>query len=272
MGRYEEMFERLSREGAGAFVPFVVIGDPNIDESLDIVRALIEGGADALELGIPFSDPIADGPTIQAATVRALDSGVTPPGCFNALETIRAEYQNIPIGLLVYANLVVANGVASFYKKVADTDVDSVLVADAPAFESGPFVKHALAEGVNPVFIAPPNASEELVSKVAEITKGYTYVVARPGVTGTENSKQVFGVDIFKYLSKYHAPPGLLGFGIATPKNVQQALAAGAAGAISGSAVVRIIEKNLGKKGVAAEKIKNFVMTMKAATEKSTTI
>jgi tryptophan synthase alpha chain len=266
MGRYEQMFERLSRDGAGAFVPFVVIGDPNIEESLDIIRALVEGGADALELGIPFSDPIADGPTIQAATVRALESGVTPSMCFKLLATIRGEYPDIPIGLLVYANLVVANGEANFYRKVADVDVDSVLVADVPAFESGPFVKHSSAEGVNPVFIAPPNASEELISKVAEITKGYTYVVARPGVTGTENSEQIFGADIFKYLSKYQAPPGLLGFGIATPDNVKDALEAGAAGAISGSAVVRIIEKNLGKKGEAAKQIRVFVKNMKAAT------
>ncbi|MCP4199925.1 MAG: tryptophan synthase subunit alpha [Proteobacteria bacterium] len=266
MGRYERMFERLSTEGAGAFVPFVVIGDPNIGESLDIIRALIEGGADALELGIPFSDPIADGPTIQAATVRALESGVTPPDCFAVLKTIRGEYPNIPIGLLVYANLVVANGEVAFYRKVADADVDSVLVADVPAFESGPFVKYALGEGVSPVFIAPPNATEALISKVAEITKGYTYVVARPGVTGTESSAQIFGVDIFKYLAKYQAPPGLLGFGISTPENVNEALDAGAAGAISGSAVVRIIEKNLGKKGAAANEIRDFVKQMKAAT------
>jgi tryptophan synthase alpha chain len=266
MGRYEKMFDRLNGEGAGAFVPFVVIGDPNIAESIDIIRALIEGGADALELGIPFSDPIADGPTIQAATVRALESGVTPPDCFSVLETIRGEYPNIPIGLLVYANLVVANGEAAFYRKVATVEVDSVLVADVPAFESGPFVKHALAAGVSPVFIAPPNADERLIAKVAEITKGYTYVVARPGVTGTENSDQIFGVDIFKFLAKYQAPPGLLGFGISTTAHVNEALDAGAAGAISGSAVVRIIEKNLGKKGAAAGEIRNFVKKMKAAT------
>ncbi len=266
MGRYDKMFERLEKDRAGAFVPFVVIGDPNIEESLDIIRALVEGGADALELGIPFSDPIADGPTIQAATVRALESGVTPSMCFKVLATIRGEYSDIPIGLLVYANLVVANGEAAFYSKVADVGVDSVLVADVPAFESESFVQHSEAAGVNPVFIAPPNASEELISKLASITKGYTYVVARPGVTGTESSEQIFGVDTFKYLSKYNAPPGLLGFGISTAKNVQEALEAGAAGAISGSAVVRIIEKNLDKKGEAAKQIQDFVKQMKAAT------
>ncbi len=267
MGRYETMFKTLKGENAGAFVPFVVIGDPTLEESSDIIHGLIEGGADALELGIPFSDPIADGPTIQAATVRALDAGVTPDQCFTLLEQIRRAYPDIPIGLLVYANLVVANREAAFYKRSADTDIDSVLIADVPVFEAAPFVQQAKAHGVQQVFIVPPNADEQLTQTVAEVTQGYTYVVARPGVTGADDSARKFDNRVFGYMEKYKAPPGLLGFGISTPDNVRAALAAGASGAISGSAVVRIIEKHLGSKGNSAKEILGFVKDMKAATK-----
>jgi tryptophan synthase alpha chain len=266
MGRYEQMFDRLAADGTAAFVPFVVIGDPSLEASLGIIDALVDGGADALELGIPFSDPIADGPTIQAATVRALKGGVTPGACFKLLGQIRERHPAVPIGLLVYANLVVAGGEASFYKTVAEAGVDSVLVADVPVFEGAPFVQHGLDHGVYPVFIAPPNADEDLIARVAGMSKGYTYVVARPGVTGEQNTEQRFEEKVFDYLKKYNAPPGLLGFGISNPENVRAAIKAGAAGAISGSAVVRIIEDRLDAPGSIPGALTTFVKEMKSAT------
>ncbi|SQC92480.1 Tryptophan synthase alpha chain [Cedecea neteri] len=132
MERYHHLFEQLQARKEGAFVPFVTLGDPNPELSLKIIDALIEDGADALELGIPFSDPLADGPTIQGAALRAFASDVTPTQCFEMLATIRQKYPEIPIGLLMYANLVFNRGIDEFYALCAKVGVDSVLVADVP--------------------------------------------------------------------------------------------------------------------------------------------
>ena len=138
MNRYQRMFERLTQRGEGAFVPFTVIGDPDPPMSLEILRTLVTSGADALELGIPFSDPIADGPTVQAANVRALGSGTKPAHAWSVISALRNEFDAIPIGLLVYANLVEAPGRATFYRRAKEAGVDSVLVADVPAAEAEP--------------------------------------------------------------------------------------------------------------------------------------
>ena len=136
MQRYQQMFQRLNSEGRGAFVPFVTLGDPNPELSFEILKALVDGGADALELGIPFSDPIADGPTIQNANIRALAAGVTPAVSFELIEKIRAYAPAVPIGLLLYSNLVMAKGITQFYEQAAAAGVDSVLIADVPLHES----------------------------------------------------------------------------------------------------------------------------------------
>ncbi|MDB5721813.1 MAG: trpA, partial [Alphaproteobacteria bacterium] len=134
--RYSAMFARLDERGEGAFGAFVMIGDPDLETSLLILDALAEAGADMVEVGIPFSDPVADGPTIQAAAERALAKGVTPADCFALLARFRARHPHIPVGILTYANIVIARGKAAFYRSAAEAGVDSVLVADVPAFEA----------------------------------------------------------------------------------------------------------------------------------------
>lgn len=137
---------------------------------------------------MPFSDPLADGPTIQAANLRAFAAGVTPEQCFEMLATIRQKYPEIPIGLLMYANLVFSNGIDEFYQRCAEVGVDSVLVADVPVVESAPFRTAALRHGIAPIFICPPNADDELLREIASYGRGYTYLVSRAGVTGAENA------------------------------------------------------------------------------------
>ncbi|MDN6832504.1 MAG: tryptophan synthase subunit alpha, partial [Enterobacterales bacterium] len=153
MERYQQLFAELKTRNEGAFVPFVTLGDPTPALSLEIVNTLIDAGADALELGIPFSDPLADGPTIQDATLRAFAAGVTPTLCFELLAEIRKKHPQIPIGLLMYANLVFHNGIDEFYQRCAEVGVDSVLVADVPIEESMPFRQAALRHGIAPIFI-----------------------------------------------------------------------------------------------------------------------
>lgn len=264
MSRYRAMFERLG--GEGAFIPFAVLGDPSPDASAANIRALVRGGADALELGIPFSDPVADGPTIQAADVRALAAGTRPADALRVVAEIRGAHPDIPIGLLVYANLVESHGRDAFYAKCSDAGVDSVLVADVPTVEAAPFVAAAHAAGVAPVFIAAPNTSDAALRRVAELSRGYTYVVTRSGVTGTETEAGTGHEALLQTLRAAGAPPPVFGFGIATPDHVRSALASGAAGVISGSAIVKLIAENLDDADARHGALEAFMIRMKAAT------
>lgn len=266
MERYENLFAQLKDRKEGAFVPFVTLGDPSVEQSLNIIDTLIEAGADALELGIPFSDPLADGPTIQEATLRAFAAGVTPTQCFEMLALIRQKHPTIPIGLLMYANLVFSKGIDEFYAQCEKVGVDSVLVADVPVEESAPFRQAALRYNVAPIFICPPNADDELLRQIASYGRGYTYLLSRAGVTGAENRAALPLHHLVEKLQEYNAAPPLQGFGISSPEQVTGAIEAGAAGAISGSAIVKLIEKNVANPGQMLTELKAFVTAMKAAT------
>lgn len=266
MERYENLFAQLKDRKEGAFVPFVTLGDPSVEQSLNIIDTLIAAGADALELGIPFSDPLADGPTIQEATLRAFASGVTPTQCFEMLALIRQKHPDIPVGLLMYANLVFSKGIDAFYAQCEKVGVDSVLIADVPVEESAPFHQAALRHNVAPIFICPPNADDDLLRQIASRGRGYTYLLSRAGVTGAENRAALPLHHLVEKLKEYNAAPPLQGFGISSPEQVKGAIDAGAAGAISGSAIVKIIEKNLDKPEQMLAELKTFVTAMKAAT------
>jgi tryptophan synthase alpha chain len=266
MTRYSDIFHRLSAAKQGAFVPFTVIGFPTVSDSVEIIQSLLDGGADALELGIPFSDPVADGPVIQAAGVKAIEDGCTPDRCFEVISKIRTKNADIPIGLLVYANLVVSNGIDAFYAKCEKAGVDSVLIADLPVYEAAPFIIAARKHGVSPVFIAPPNASDDTLSKIASMTEGYTYVVSRSGVTGVDKDVVVENKEVFSKLKKCGAPPSMQGFGISTPDHVKRTLLSGADGAIVGSAVVAKINDGRGDIKKLCVDLRTFVADMKAAT------
>lgn len=270
--RYQQAFTELAEKNEKAFIPFVTIGDPNAEQSFEVIKTLIDAGADALELGIPFSDPSADGITIQMAALRALKSGMNTDICIDILAKVREYAPNIPIGLLLYGNLVFARGIDNFYKDMAAVGVDSVLIADLPIRESLPFREAALKYGVAPIFIAPPNASEETLREVSSYSRGYTYVLSRAGVTGVdvieENTQtESSAKDLINKLKEYHAAPPVLGFGISAPQQVKDALSAGASGAISGSAVVKIIENNLTDNEKMLTELTDFISKMKAATK-----
>ncbi|MEC5318828.1 tryptophan synthase subunit alpha [Brenneria populi subsp. brevivirga] len=266
MERYQHLFKRLGDKKEGAFVPFVTLGDPSPEQSLRIIDTLVAAGADALELGIPFSDPLADGPTIQAATLRAFSAGVTPGQCFELLAAIRRKYPEIPIGLLMYANLVFSNGIDAFYQRCEQVGVDSVLIADVPVEESAPFRAAAQRHNIAPIFICPPNADDDLLREIASYGRGYTYLLSRAGVTGAEQRARLPLHHLVAKLHEYHAAPPIQGFGISEPSQVRESLAAGAAGAISGSAIVRIIEKNQHNPEEMLSQLHTFVSNMKAAT------
>jgi tryptophan synthase alpha chain len=265
MSRYDAMFERLAVKKEGAFIPFVVLGDPNVETSLQIIQTLIDAGADALELGLAFSDPVADGPVIQRADMRVLAGGVKTADALQIIKNVRKKNADIPIGILTYANLVVNKGVDAFYAALQKAGVDSLLIADAPTFEVTPFLMSARKHGIDQVMIVPPNIDDDRLAFIAKESSGYAYVVTRSGVTGADSSLSLSSQEVFAKLKKLNAPPGIYGFGISKPEHVKQAISAGAAGAISGSALTSIIEKNLGSNALLSQ-ASQFVREMKAAT------
>lgn len=246
-----------------AFIPFFMLGDPDPPTSLRLLTAAVEAGADALELGIPFSDPIADGPTIQRAAQRALAAGVRPAGALEVASEVRRRFPQLPLGLLVYANLVAAAGRPRFYGRVADAGVDAVLVADVPVREGASYAAAAVEAGVDPVFIAAPNTPESALARLAELGRGFTYCVARPGVTGAGHELRLPPERVLADLARVSAPPAVIGFGISEPEHVQAAFAAGAAGAISGSAVVQRVEAHLDDPRAAERAVGDFVARMR---------
>ncbi|MCY7295164.1 tryptophan synthase subunit alpha [Alteromonas sp. a30] len=267
MDRYKAMFEQLAAKQEGAFVPFVTLGDPDVETSTDIVNCLVENGADALELGIPFSDPIADGPTLQKASIRALSHHVTPDDSFAIISKIRTLHPSTPIGLLLYSNLVMHRGIDAFYQAAKAAGVDSILIADVPARESGPFFEAATKHDIKQILIAPPNASEETLQLISKHSEGYTYLLGRAGVTGAETAAQMPASKLVSRLTELDVAPPVIGFGISKPEQVKAAIDAGAAGAISGSATVNIIEQNLDDKAKMLRVLAQFTAAMKAATQ-----
>lgn len=262
--RYAERFAELARAGRGAFIPFTVLGFPDMKCCAGQLELLAEH-ADALELGIPFSDPVADGPTVQRASAAALHAGATPARCLALAAWLRGRHPALPIGLLVYANLVVSRGLGRFYGEVADAGVDSVLVADVPSEEGRAFADAARRAGVAPVFIAASNASAAALDRIAALGAGYTYVLTRAGVTGVERAAGTPAAELLAALAARQAPPPVLGFGISRPEQVSAGIAAGAAGVISGSAVLMRLQALAAGEG-DADRLRDWLAAMRAAT------
>lgn len=272
MSRYEKLFSNLAARNEGAFVPFIMLSDPDPDTALDIVRAAVAGGADALELGVPFSDPVADGPTIQASHIRALEGGATVDSAIDQIRHIRAEFPDLPIGMLIYGNVPFTRGLETFYSEFQEAGADSILLPDVPVREGAPFVAAADKAGIDPIFIAPAQASEQTLQGVAQYSRGYIYAISRDGVTGTEKESETRGlVDVVNNVKRFGGAPILLGFGISTPQHVADAISAGAAGAITGSALTTIVDAHLDENNKPTEglasAVTDFVSKMKAVTK-----
>ena len=258
MSRYAQMFQRLHQRAEGAFGGFLMLGDPDVETSAKLLDALVEGGADMVEVGIPFSDPVADGPVIQAAAERALQAGVRVDDCFALIRQFRDKHPAVPVGILTYANLLAARGRDKFMTDAAAAGADSILVADVPSIEAAPYAAAARAARLKLVMIAAPNTPEPVIRRIAELSGGYTYCVARAGVTGTREALSLDHDRLFAMLADAGAPPPVLGFGISTPEQVGEALASGAAGVIAGSALVKL--------GADADGLRQLVSFMKGAT------
>ena len=255
MGRYQDLVNSLDR---AALIPFFVLGDPDYDTSLELIKTAIDSGADVLELGIPFSDPVADGPTIQKADIRAMKAGMTPP---KALEFIRrvSEYKPIPIGLLVYYNLIYHYGIEQFFTDFKAAGGTSVLVADLTIDDADEVVPFAEAAGLETVFMVTPNTSDARIKELDQKTTGFIYTVSLMGTTGERTGLSNLIKPLISRLKSQTDKPICVGFGISTPEHAQEIAHAGADGVIIGSRIVRFIEDNLDNPSQMKIEIADFI-------------
>ena len=246
MSRLQSAFARARADNRAAFVAYVCAGDPDFDTSLEVCRALLANGVDVLELGVPFSDPLADGLTNQLAAQRALESGMTASRVFELVRRIR-EFSQAPIVFYTYYNLVFANGVEAYVREAKAAGVDGILTLDLPPEEAAEVSAACRAHGVDTVFIIAPTTPDERIATIAQATTGFLYYVSREGVTGVRD--QVAG-NIPEAVARIRARaklPMVVGFGIGTRAQVAQ-VAAHADGVVVGSALVNCIRDNLGDK------------------------
>jgi len=266
MRTYREVFEKLNKTKEGALVAFIVIGDPDYSTSLEIAKKIVDSGADILELGIPFSDPIADGKIIQAADVRALDNGMNTDKAFEFVRDLR-RYTDVPIGFLTYYNLVYQRGLDKFYHDAHKAGVNSVLIADLSIEEADNVIKVSDKTGVNTVFMISQLSNDSRIRKIASASSGFIYLVSRLGVTGVRNELQNSTLSLIKRVRKFTDKPLCVGFGISTPNHVKEVIKAGADGAIVGSAIVELIERNIHDKAKMFKEIYKYAESMKKATQ-----
>lgn len=242
MSRFNRIFKQAALQKRCAYIPFLMLGYPNIELCISIIEEVLKGGADALELGIPFSDPIADGPTIQQAAKIAREQGVTPLDCFQIIHHIRQRHPTLPLGLLVYANLVFHEGLIDFYTKAYQAGIDAVLIPDVPTQEAIPFAQAAKSSHIQPILLATPACRQQDIQQLASLCEGFTYVVTRKGVTGTERQSEFDEAKkIVSMLKSVNAPPAVFGFGLKNSHDIEMAYQQGASGAIIGSALIDAI-------------------------------
>lgn len=260
MSTYKQKFSELDN---AALIPFFVIGDPDFDTSLSVVKAAIDAGADILELGIPFSDPVADGPTIQKADIRALDSGMTVVKALDFIAQV-SSYKPLPIGLLVYYNLVYQYGVEKFFVDFKAAGGSSVLIADLTIDDVDEVGPLAEAAGLETVFMVTPNTSDERIEMIAAKTTGFIYTVSTYGVTGARSALSDMVKPLVAKLKGQTDVPVCVGFGISSADQAKQVADAGADGVIIGSRIVSMIEDNLNDKPKMIEQISAFIKEVKA--------
>lgn len=263
---YEAAFERTKVKKEGAFIPFVVAGDPDFETSLEIVKVFVENGADALEIGFPFSDPVADGPTVQLADIRALKAGMTTERGFEFIRRIR-EFTDIPIGVLTYYNLIYKMGLDKFYEMAKNNGANAILAADLPPEESGDAVKAARKNNIQQIFMVAQTTSNERLQEITKLCSGFLYVVAVMGITGARSEIKTTTVELIKRIKRHSDIPISVGFGISKPEHVKEVISAGADGAIVASAILNIITENLESKEEMLQKVGKFCAELKGATK-----
>ncbi|RMG26636.1 MAG: tryptophan synthase subunit alpha [Armatimonadetes bacterium] len=260
MNTLAQTFETLADKNERALVCFVTAGDPDLDQLPEILRTLAEAGCDVIEVGIPFSDPIADGPTIQASSQRALDRGVTPQA---VLDTLRPIAQDLPpIVLMTYTNIAMRPGFVEFAKQAREAGVSGVILSDMIPEEAGEWIRAARDEALDTIFLVAPTSTERRVQLASEASTGFVYCVSRTGVTGAGNEVPADVVQTVARVKTYCTLPVCVGFGISTPDHVRM-VSSVAEGAVVGSALVDLLAGGWPEN---ASRVREFVSALKQAT------
>jgi tryptophan synthase alpha chain len=262
MTRIEKKFAELKSEGRKGFIPYVTAGDPTLDATLKLVPALEKAGADIIELGVPFSDPIADGPVIQRATERALHNGVTLRDVLRLAGEIR-KTSDVPLVLFSYFNPLLNYGLEKLAIDAIGAGFDGVLASDLTVEESDQFARVMRSAGLNTVFLVAPTSSPERMKKIAKASNGFLYAVSRTGVTGEQNELEQDLKQFLQALRSHTNSPIAVGFGISRPEHVR-AVWQQADAAIVGSSIVKEIELHSGKPDLV-ESVTRFVEWLKGS-------
>jgi tryptophan synthase alpha chain len=266
MSGIAKVFQKLKAQGEGALIGYVTAGDPEPEFTPRIAEALVKGGVDIIELGVPFSDPIADGPTIQAASVRALQAGTTPKMVLGIAGEIKRKC-GVPVVILTYFNPVFRMGLENFFRMAKNFGVDGVVVPDLPVEEAEAYRQAAKSFGVDTIFLAAPSTSNERLQRIVECTSGFLYVVSHFGVTGAREALENSTVQLIQRFLPHTAGkvPLAVGFGVSKPEHAKRIIGSGAEGVIVGSAFVNIVQKHQGDVDRMLEELEALARKLKAA-------
>ena len=262
MNRIEVKFRELKKKRKTALIPFITAGDPDIKTTKELVLEMERRGADIIELGVPFSDPIADGPTIQEADIRSLKHKTSLSDVLNLVKELRKKTE-VPIVLMTYYNLLYNYGIERFVTRAKRNGVDGVIAADLPIEEAGELKRYARRSNLDTIFLASPTSPPERLKLIAKETRGFVYYVSLTGVTGTREKLAEGLVPSLRRLKGLTKKPIAVGFGISKPEHIRK-IRRYADGAVVGSAIISVIEKNPESKDLV-KKVGDFVQRLAQA-------
>ena len=257
MNRIDETFKKLKERNQKAFIPYITCGDPSLEDTVKLIKILEKNGADIIELGIPHSDPVADGKTIQSSVEIALRNGTTPKKVLNILKITRKNC-SIPIVLLTYYNIVLQYGIRTFVSDFSKVS-DGLIVADLPPEESSELVRYSREHNFSNIFLVSPITPKRRLEQILKVTSGFLYVVSLLGVTGEREKLSRSIYDFMREMRISTKIPMCVGFGISKPEHVSEILKLGADGVIVGSGIVRRVN--------SPKEVKKYVREMSIPTK-----
>ncbi len=267
MSRIQNKFKELNSKNEKALIAYVMLGYPKESDSIKAVKGLISGGADIIEIGFPFSDPLADGPIIQNASNIALSHGIKMKNYLTTIQKIRKN-TDIPIVLMTYSNILFKKGFPNFLKEVKKAGIDGIILPDMSIEESEKYVIEARKNNLDTIFLVSPNTTKERLEKIAKKSSGFLYLVAVYGTTGVRSNIKKYTLDAIQNVKRTlgkNIPVGV-GFGISTPKDVKKYVVSGADAVIVGSAFLKLMEKTPSKKIESV--LKKYTSSLKKATKR----
>ena len=261
------LFDNLYKKREKALICGIVGGYPDINTSKEIVKTIIDSGADIIEIGIPFSDPMADGPTIQNASLKALANGVTPLNCFDIVKEIKKNYKNTPILSMTYSNIVFSNNLKNFLESAKKNDIDSFIIPDLNVEEADEYIRLTKQQDLATIFLSAPNTSKKRLMEIASSSTGFVYMVSVFGITGSRQNFERYTFEAVsktkEIINKFKIPLAV-GFGISNTKDAKNMLKSGADGIIIASSIMKLIMENENNKDQMLLKLGSFIKDLKS--------